>query len=84
VINFSRVDEITRELTEAKAGWPTVARRTPEIARLSYGRPLGPGMHRPWVLLNDYIEGYDAPPRLIKLEDGTWFLKGEPLLRRDR
>lgn len=78
MITAVRVDEICRALTAARAGWPTVARQLPEFERLSYGKPLGPGLHRPWVLLRGEHEDFDAiPVRLVKFETGVWFMKGE-------
>lgn len=80
MITAVRVDEICTALTRAKAGWPTVARALPELARYSYGQPLGPGHHRPWVLLKGEHEDFDSiPVRLVKFETGVWFMKGERL-----
>lgn len=77
MITTARVGEIKSALAVAGAGWPTVARRLPEYERHSLGVPSGIGLHRPWVLLNEYIEDWDAPPRLVRHESGRWFLKGE-------
>lgn len=78
MITAERVDEICRQLTAAKAGWVGVAQQLPEFVRLSYGRPLGPGHCRPWVLLQGPHEEYDGVPvRLVKFETGVWFMKGE-------
>lgn len=80
MITAARAAEIRSVLAVAGAGWATVARRLPEFERLSHGRPSGPGLHRPWVLLNDDIEDWDAPPRLVRFDTGHWFLKGERVI----
>lgn len=78
VVSAARVDEILAALTAAKAGWPNVARKLPEFARLSYGKPMGTGIHRPWVLLEGQHEEFDLVPiRLVRFETGVWFMKGE-------
>lgn len=73
--SMDRVVEIIGQLQAAGAGWADVARRLPEFRKLSHGRPAGRGLHRPWLLL-DEIDDYDAPPRLVRYENGVWFLKG--------
>ena len=78
MITAVRVDEICRALTAAKAGWPTVAQALPELVKFSYGKPLGPGVVRPWVLLAGPHEDFDGiPVRLVRFETGVWFMKGE-------
>ena len=78
MITARRVDEICIALTRARAGWPTVARSLPELVKLSYGKPLPPGQHRPWVLLQGPHEEFDGiPVRLVRFESGVWFMKGE-------
>lgn len=70
-----RLTEIIGQLQAAGAGWADIARRLPEFRKLSHGRPAGRGVHRPWILL-DEIDDYEAPPRLVRYENGVWFLKG--------
>jgi len=72
---MARVAEIIGQLEAAGAGWADVARRLPEYHKHHLGRPSGRGLVRPWVLL-DEIEDYEAPPRLVRYENGRWFLKG--------
>jgi len=79
VIKMARVDEIRSTLAVAGAGWATIARALPEYKKHSLGVAAGIGVHRPWVLLDDWIENWDAPPRLVRHESGRWFLKGERL-----
>lgn len=78
MINKARMAEILAALEEAGDGWPAVARRLPEYARLHRGRPAGPGVVRPWVLLSGHHEGWpvDLPVRCIRHETGVWFTKG--------
>ena len=78
-----RVAEIIGQLEAAGAGWADIARKLPEFRRLSLGVPAGPGLHRPWLLL-DEVDDYDAPPRLVRYENGTWFLKGARLIDIER
>lgn len=78
MITARRVDEVCAALTRAKAGWVGVAQQLPEFVKLSYGKPLGPGLHRPWVLLAGPHEDFDGiPVRLVRFETGVWFMKGE-------
>lgn len=80
MITARRVDEVCIALTRAKAGWPGVARQLPEFERLHYGKPLPPGIVRPWVLLAGEHEDFDGiPVRLIRMESGVWLMKGERL-----
>lgn len=76
MITAVRVAEVCSALRAAGAGWPDVARKLPEFVRLHHGTPSGPGLVRPWVLLEGPHEKHDAPVRLIRYENGTWFLKG--------
>lgn len=78
MITRARVGEIIGQLEAAGAGWADVARRLPEFQKLNRGVPSGPGLVRPWVFLADEIEDYEAPPRLVRHENGVWFLKGTP------
>lgn len=75
-ITAARVAEVCAALQAAGDGWPGVARALPEFERLHKGRPAGPGMVRPWVLLDGEHERYDAPVRLLRHENGRWFIKG--------
>jgi len=77
VITAVRVAEVCSALRAAGAGWPDVARHLPEFVKLHHGKP-GPskGHVRPWVLLDGPHEKHDAPVRLIRHENGTWFDKG--------
>lgn len=76
MITAERVTEVCSQLTAAGDSWPGVARKLPEFERLHPGRPLGPGYVRPWVLLTGPHETYDTPVRLLRHENGRWFLKG--------
>lgn len=84
MITAERVREICSALRVAGAGWPDIARRLPEFGRLSLGRPVGPGLVRPWVLLNEEHEEHDAPVRLVRHENGVWFPKGAYLVDVER
>lgn len=76
-ITDARLREIALSLAEVGDDWPAVARRLPEHASHARAVPLGPGVHRPWVLLNDEHEYLEMPMRLIRHENGTWFYKGQ-------
>lgn len=83
MITAARLTEILDELVTAGDDWPTRARKLPEFGKLSTGKPTGPGLHRPWVLLNGEHEHFDnVPVRLVMYEDGTWFLKGTVTIRQ--
>jgi hypothetical protein len=85
-VGRARVTEILAALEAAGDGWPAVARRLPEFARLHRGRPLGPGVVRPWVVLSCPHEGWpiDLPVRLILHETGVWFVKGTTINEIER
>ena len=76
MITAGRVTELCSQLTAAGAGWADVARKLPEFQKLHHGRPSGPGIVRPWVLLEGPHEDHDAPVRLVRHENGRWFAKG--------
>lgn len=75
-ITAARVAEVCSALADAGAGWAEVARQLPEFERLHRGRPAGRGVVRPWVLLAGQHESYDTPVRLVRYENGRWFIKG--------
>lgn len=83
MITMARVVEIIGQLEAAGAGWADIARRLPEYRKHRPGVPSGPGLTRPWLLL-DEIEDYDAPPRLYRYENGVWFLPGTRTLDIER
>lgn len=76
MITAARVAEVCSALRAAGAGWPDVARKLPEFQKLSRGIPSGPGLHRPWVLLEGPHENHESPVRLVRHENGVWFDKG--------
>lgn len=84
-ITAARVAEVCSALAAAGAGWADIARRLPEFSKLHLGQPLlGPGYVRPWVLLAGEHETYETPVRLIRHENGTWFIKGTYLHEIER
>lgn len=79
MITNARLFEIEAELEAAGEEWVRAARALPEYKRHHEGTPSGPGLVRPWVLLNGPQEwvGDGIQVRLIRFEDGAWLLKGQ-------